>query len=46
MLRGFRGILPCVAPSADVDQSAQVIGDVASIRGSAGHYVRYRLDYA
>jgi carbonic anhydrase/acetyltransferase-like protein (isoleucine patch superfamily) len=28
MLRNFRGILPTVAPTAYVDQSAQVIGDV------------------
>ena len=28
MLRSFRGILPTVDPSAYVDQSAQVIGDV------------------
>src|SRR3954468_10817275 len=28
MLRTFRGILPSVDPSAYVDQSAQVIGDV------------------
>ena len=28
MLRPFRGVVPTVAPSAFVDQSAQVIGDV------------------
>jgi len=28
MIRPFRGILPAVAPSAFIDQSAQVIGDV------------------
>src|SRR5215213_5477349 len=28
MLRAFRGILPTVDPSAYVDESAQVIGDV------------------
>src|ERR1044072_1698820 len=29
MLRPYRGVLPSVAPSAFVDESAQVIGDVA-----------------
>jgi len=28
MIRPFRGILPSIAPSAFIDQSAQVIGDV------------------
>ncbi len=29
MLRPYRGILPCVHPTAYIDESAQVVGDVA-----------------
>jgi hypothetical protein len=50
MLRPHRGVLPTVRPTADVDDSAQVIGDVqignasrvwmnAVLRGD-GHWIR------
>jgi hypothetical protein len=43
MLRSYKGRLPTVHSTADVDESAQVIGDVACI-GYAERDVGYRLD--
>ena len=42
MVRSYRGTAPRIAASAYIDPSAQVIGDVNSIRRTPVRYVRYR----
>jgi hypothetical protein len=44
MLRSYKGRARTVPSTADVDESAQVIGAIASIRDYAERDVGYRLD--